>query len=180
MKKILYLLMAMLAVVLPSCHSNEQNYREAYEKAVERRKTGIGAETYAKIEAERQRYTHVINGDSVRMVYMNTNVAIDSTDQAKTYNVVVASFTQRINAKSYRDRLREECGFPSYVLFGGPDKLYYVILQGFDDKESAAALLHDLNKKVKMKAKKSQEVKNKWVKIIIMEIYIKKVMKEKK
>lgn len=151
MKKILYLLIAMLAVVLPSCHSNEQNYREAYEKAVERRKTGIGAETYAKIEAERQRYTHVINGDSVRMVYMNTNVAIDSTDQAKTYNVVVASFTQRINAKSYRDRLREECGFPSYVLFGGPDKLYYVILQGFDDKESAAALLHDLNKKVKMK-----------------------------
>ena len=152
MKKIIYILMALFAVSLASCHSSEQNYREAYEKAVEARKTGIGADTYAKIEAERQRYTHVINGDSVRMVYVNANVAIDSTDQAKTYNVVVASFTQRINAKSYRDRLREECGFPgSYVLFGGPDKLYYVILQGFDDKESAAALLRDVDKKVSMK-----------------------------
>lgn len=97
----------MAAVLLTACHSNEQNYREAYEKAMERRQTGIGAETYAKIEAERQRYTHVINGDSVRMIYMNVNVAIDSTDIARPFNVVVASFTQQINAKSYRDRLRE-------------------------------------------------------------------------
>ena len=153
MKKTLYiLLLAIVAVLTTGCHSSEQNYREAYEKAMERRKTGIGAETYAKIEAERQRYTHVINGDSVRMVYVNANVAIDSTDVAKTYNVVVATFSQRINAKSYRDRLREECGFAgSYVLFGGPDKQYYVILEGFDDKESAAAMLRDLDKKVAMK-----------------------------
>jgi hypothetical protein len=137
---------------MTSCHSSEKNYREAYEKAMERRKTGIGAETYAKIEAERQRYTHVINGDSVRMVYMNANVAIDSTDVPKPYNVIVATFTQRINAKSYRDRLREECGFAgSYVLFGGPDKLYYVVLEGYDDRESAAAMLRDLDKKVAMK-----------------------------
>ena len=141
-----------MAVVVTGCHSSEQNYREAYEKAMERRKTGIGAETYAKIEAERQRYTHVINGDSVRMVYMNANVAIDSTDVPKPYNVVVATFSQRINAKSYRDRLREECGFAgSYVLFGGPDKQYFVILEGYDDKESAAAMLRDLDKKVAMK-----------------------------
>ena len=154
MKKTLYILLTAIAasLMMTSCHSSEQNYREAYEKAMERRKTGIGAETYAKIEAERQRYTHVINGDSVRMVYVNANVAIDSTDVAKPYNVVVATFTQRINAKSYRDRLREECGFAgSYVLFGGPDKLYFVILEGYDDKESAAAMLRDLDKKVAMK-----------------------------
>lgn len=154
MKKTLYIFLTAIAasLLMTSCHSSEQNYREAYEKAMERRKTGIGAETYAKIEAERQRYTHVINGDSVRMVYVNANVAIDSTDVAKPYNVVVATFTQRINAKSYRDRLREECGFAgSYVLFGGPDKLYFVILEGYDDKESAAAMLRDLDKKVAMK-----------------------------
>ena len=145
-------MMLMAAVMLTACHSSEKNYREAYEKAMERRKTGVNAETYAKIEAERQRYTHVINGDSVRMVYMNANVAIDSTDVPKPYNVIVATFTQRINAKSYRDRLREECGFAgSYVLFGGPDKLYYVVLEGYDDRESAAAMLRDLDKKVAMK-----------------------------
>ena len=69
MKQTLYIiLLAVVAALATGCHSNEKNYREAYEKAVEHRKTGIGAETYAKIEAERQRYTHVINGDSVRMV----------------------------------------------------------------------------------------------------------------
>ena len=153
-KKTLYTIVALVlaSVMMTSCHSSEKNYREAYEKAAERRKTGIGAETYAKIEAERQRYTHVINGDSVRMVYVNANVAIDSTDAVSPYNVVVATFSQRLNAQSYRDRLREECGFKgSYVLFGGPDKQDYVVLQGFGDKEQAAALLHDIDKKVCLK-----------------------------
>lgn len=142
----------MAALTMTGCHSNEQNYREAYEKAAERRKTGVGAEEYAKIEAERQRYTHVINGDSVRMVYINANVAIDSTDVAHDYNVVIATFTQRINAKSYRDRLREECGFKgSYVLYGGPDKQYFVVLQGYDTSGEAAAMLHSLEQKVCLK-----------------------------
>ena len=154
MKKTLYIIAALLMLggVSTSCHSSEKNYREAYEKAMERRQTGIGAETYAKIEAERQRYTHVINGDSVRMVYVNVNVAIDSTDVPHDYNVVVASFAQRINAKSYRDRLREECGLDgSYVLYGGKDKQYFVVAQGFDSKEDAAAFLHDITQRVGLK-----------------------------
>ena len=144
--------MLLVGVMLTACHSSEQNYREAYEKAMDRRQTGVGAETYAKIEAERQRYTHVINGDSVRMIYVNANVAIDSTDVGYDYNVVVATFSQRINAKSYRDRLREECGLTgSYVLFGGPEKQYFVVAQGFDNSADAAAMLHDLDKKVCLK-----------------------------
>jgi hypothetical protein len=144
--------MLVAVMLMTACHSSEKNYREAYEKALERRQTGIAAETYAKIEAERQRYTHVINGDSVRMIYMNVNIAIDTTDVAKPFSVVVASFTQRINAKSYRDRLREECGLKgSYVVQGGTDKLYYVVAQGFDTHTDAAAMLHDLDKKVCLK-----------------------------
>ncbi len=151
MKKTLYLLMLLLAVMATGCHSSEKNYREAYEKAIERRQSGYGAEAYAEIEAERMRNTTVINGDSVRLVYVDTNVALDSADVAKTYNVVVASFTQQINAKSYRDRLRSECGFPSYILYGGPEKLYFVVVQGFDNKEDAASLLRDIDTKVCLK-----------------------------
>lgn len=153
MKKTLFILvMLMVGVMLTACHSSEQNYREAYDKAMERRQTGVNAETYAKIEAERQRYTHVINGDSVRMVYVNANVAIDSTDIAHDYNVVVATFTQRINAKSYRDRLREECGLMgSYVLFGGKDKQFFVVAQGFETSGEAAAFLHEIDQRVCLK-----------------------------
>lgn len=143
--------MMLLAVMATGCHSSEKNYREAYEKAIERRQSGYGAEAYAEIEAERMRNTTVINGDSVRLVYVDTNVALDSADVAKTYNVVVASFTQQINAKSYRDRLRSECGFPSYILYGGPEKLYFVVVQGFDNKEDAALLLRDIDTKVCLK-----------------------------
>ena len=152
MKKAIYFIVMMVAaVVMTACHSSEENYREAYEKAVEARKTGIGAETYAKIEAERQRYTHIINGDSVRMVYLNVNT-VDSTETAQDYYVIVATFTQRINAKSYCDRLREECGLQgSYVLFGGPEKKYFVVAQGFDNSGDAAALLKDIDKKVCLK-----------------------------
>ena len=139
-------------MMVTACHSSEKNYREAYEKAMERRQTGIGAEEYAKIEAERQRYTHVIDGDSVRMVYMNVNVAIDSTIVAKPFNVMVASFTQRINAKSYRDRLSDECGLKeSYVLYGGTEKQYYVVAQGFEDQRAAAAMLRDIHQRVCIK-----------------------------
>ena len=149
MKKIMYMLaVLMVTLLVTGCHSNEQNYREAYEKAMERRQTGVGAETYAKIEAERQRYTHVIDGDSVRLVYVNANIAkdIDSTAIVKPYNVVVASFTQRINAKSYRDRLIEECGLKdSYVLYGGNDKQYFVVAQGFDSSSEAAAMIRNLD-----------------------------------
>ena len=143
--------MLLLAVMATGCHSSEKNYREAYEKAIEHRRSGYGAEAYAEIEAERMRNTTVINGDSVRLVYVDTNVALDSADVAKTYNVVVASFTQQINAKSYRDRLRSECGFPSYILYGGPEKLYFVVVQGFDNKEDAASLLRDIDTKVCLK-----------------------------
>lgn len=143
--------MLLLAVMTTGCHSSEKNYREAYEKAIERRQSGYGAEAYAEIEAERMRNTTVINGDSVRLVYVDTNVALDSADVAKAYNVVVASFTQQINAKSYRDRLRSECGFPSYILYGGPEKLYFVVVQGFDNKEDAASLLRDIDTKVCLK-----------------------------
>ena len=153
MKKTIYFsVMMVAAVVMTACHSSEKNYREAYEKAIEARKTGIGAETYAKIEAERQRYTHLINGDSVRMVFLNVNTVIDSTEVAQDYNVIVATFSQRINAKSYCDRLREECGLQgSYVLFGGPDKKYFVAAQGFDNSGDAAALLKEIDKKMCLK-----------------------------
>ena len=141
----------MLALMATSCHSNEQNYREAYNKAVEQRKTGIGSETYAKIDAERRQYTELIDGDSVRLVHVYANVAVDTTALAKPYNVVVASFAQRINAKSYCERLRNECGLPSYILCGGPEKKFYVVARGFDDKTEAAHYLRDIDKKLCIK-----------------------------
>jgi len=152
MKQTRYLLLMMVcALALTACHSNEQNYREAYEKAKQSRRESVGAETLAKIEAEKQRNTMIVNGDSLRLMRYHATVALDSADVAHRYNVVVATFKQRINARSYRDRLRQEEGHPSYILNGGPEISYYVIVRGYDDLDSAATFLRDIDQHARIK-----------------------------
>lgn len=153
MKKITFhiILLLVLAMSVASCHSNEQNYKAAYDKAMEKHKDGIGAEAFAKIEAERLRPTTVINGDSVRMITMMVNVCDDNTAVGKPYNVIVGEFKQMFNAQNYRNRLKQEEGFPSYLLYDGRDNKYYVVIKGFDQKEVAAAFLKNIDKNVKIK-----------------------------
>lgn len=144
-------LVALLAgIAMTSCHSNEQNYKQAYDKAMEKYKEGIGAEMYDALQAERRRATTVVDGDSVRLLRMYANVYGDSAKVARKYNVVVGEFTQEFTAKSYRDRLRSEENHPSYILYGGTDKKYYVVVHAFDQVGEAGAFLKDIDKKVKI------------------------------
>lgn len=144
-------LLLVMALGVASCHSTEENYKAAYDKAMEKHKEGVGAETYAKIEAERMRFTHVINGDSVRMVSMHVNDCKDNQNNPQQYSIIVGEFKQIFNAQNYAKRLQNEEGFPSYVLYGGPDMKYYVAIKGFEESDVAAAFLKGLDKKVKMK-----------------------------
>lgn len=145
----LILLVAVVAV-MTSCHSTEANYKAAYDKAMEKHQDGVGKETFDRIQAEARKYTTVINGDSVRLLRMPANVTLDSASVAKRYNVIVASFKQQFNAQTMRDRLRKEEGFPSYLLFGGPDRKYFVVVKGFDEVDVAAAFLKSLPTHMKM------------------------------
>lgn len=137
-------------LVMVSCHSNEANYKAAYDKAMQKHQEGIGKEAYDQIQAEARRYTEVINGDSVRLLHLHANVIMDSTLTPKKYNVVVASFKQQFNALTMRDRLRKEEGFPSYVLFGGTSRKYFVVVKAFDQKDVAAAFIKSLDQSMKM------------------------------
>ncbi|MCF0182480.1 MAG: SPOR domain-containing protein [Muribaculaceae bacterium] len=141
-----------LSLALTSCHSNEQNYKQAYDKAVAKHIEGVGDEAYNRVQAERRRFNTVINGDSVRLVRMYANVSDDSTKVARRYNIIVGEFKQMFNAQNYRDRLKAEEGFPSYLLYGGlgTDKKYFVVVKGFDDRDVAGAFLKDLSNKMKM------------------------------
>lgn len=153
MKTLISRLLVMLGLVmaLASCHSNEANYKAAYDKAMEKRRDGVGAEEMQRIMAEKMRPTMVVNGDSVRVVTMATNVTGDSVSVARRYGVVVAQFKQQFNAITMRDRLRKEEGFPSYVLFGGEDSKYYVIVKAFDELDVAVAFLKNIDHSMKMK-----------------------------
>lgn len=138
-------------VLLSACHSNEANYKAAYEKAMEKRVSDVGAEEMTRILAESTKPTMVVNGDSVRVVVVRANVTDDSAAVAHRYGIVVAQFKQKFNAITMRNRLRTDEGFPSYVLFGGPERKYFVIVKGFDELDVAAAFLKTAPQNVKMK-----------------------------
>lgn len=152
MKKIsIYALCLLFLVTITSCHSNEQNYKAAYDKAMEKYRDGVGAEEYERILAEKLKPNAVVNGDSIKLETMHVNVTDDSVSVLKQYSVIVAQFKQKFNAITMRDRLHKEEGFPSYVLFGGPEKKYFVVVKGFDELDVATAFLKSIDNSVKMK-----------------------------
>ena len=72
-------------------------------------------------------------------------------EATKKYGVVVAEFDQLINARSYRDRLKQNEGFQSYVVYTNREKKYCVVAQAYDEKESAALFICNIKQHMKMK-----------------------------
>ena len=148
MKRLLYCIT--LALLLTACYTTEENYKAAYDKAKERTRENMGGTIYDMSQAERVRATEVINGDSVRLLRSYFNVVDDKYENTKKYGVVVAEFDQLLNARSYRDRLKQNEGFQSYVVYTNREKKYCVVAQAFDEKEPAALFLRNIKKHMKM------------------------------
>lgn len=145
------MLAAIVLMSLTGCHSNEQNYKVAYDKAMEKYRDGVGTEAYERILAEKTAPNTIVNGDSIRLVPMYVNVTDDDASVLMPYSVIVAQFKQKFNAITMRDRLRKEEGFKSYVLFGGQDKKYYVVVKGFEELDVATAFVKTIDHSVKIK-----------------------------
>lgn len=149
MKRLLYCIT--LALLLTACYTTEENYKAAYDKAKERTRENMGGTIYDMSQAERVRATEVINGDSVRLLRSYFNVVDDKYENTKKYGVVVAEFDQLINARSYRDRLKQNEGFQSYVVYTNREKKYCVVAQAYDEKEPAALFIRNIKQHMKMK-----------------------------
>ncbi|MBR1551858.1 MAG: SPOR domain-containing protein [Muribaculaceae bacterium] len=153
MKHSYLLTIALLAVLLSACHSNEANYKAAYDKAREKKTEVIDDEFAALIKAEKRRDLEVVNGDTVRVVRAYTNVTDGQQSDALRYNVVVGQFKQLFNARTYRDRLKSEGGYPSVLLYGTVerDKKYFVVIKSFSELDVAAAFLKNLGRQSTVK-----------------------------
>lgn len=149
MKRLLYCIT--LVLLLTACYTTEENYKAAYDKAKERTRENMGGTIYDMSQAERVRATEIINGDSVRLLRSYFNVVDDKYEATKKYGVVVAEFDQLINARSYRDRLKQNEGFQSYVVYTNREKKYCVVAQAYDEKESAALFIRNIKQHMKMK-----------------------------
>lgn len=149
MKRLFYCIT--LALLLTACYTTEENYKAAYDKAKERTRENMGGTIYDMSQAERVRATEIINGDSVRLLRSYFNVVDDKYEATKKYGVVVAEFDQLINARSYRDRLKQNEGFQSYVVYTNREKKYCVVAQAYDEKELAALFIRNIKQHMKMK-----------------------------
>lgn len=149
MKRLLYLIA--VALFITACHTSEENYKAAYDKAKERTRENMGANAYDMAQAEKMRPTEIINGDSVRLLRAYCNVVDDKVANTKKFGVVVAEFDQLINARSYRDRLKNNEGFPAYIVYTNREKKYCVVAQAYDTKEPAALFIRNIATHMKMK-----------------------------
>lgn len=149
MKRLLYCIT--LALLLTACYTTEENYKAAYDKAKERTRENMGGTIYDMSQAERVRATEIINGDSVRLLRSYFNVVDDKYENTKKFGVVVAEFDQILNARSYRDRLKQNEGFQSYVVYTNREKKYCVVAQAYDEKEPAVLFIRNIKQHMKMK-----------------------------
>ena len=149
MKRLLYCIT--LALLLTACYTTEENYKAAYDKAKERTRENMGGTIYDMSQAERVCATEIINGDSVRLLRSYFNVVDDKYENTKKFGVVVAEFDQILNARSYRDRLKQNEGFQSYVVYTNREKKYCVVAQAYDEKEPAALFIRNIKQHMKMK-----------------------------
>lgn len=141
MKKYLYLA---LLLSLVSCKPTETNYRKAYETAKERTdRTGIVEGTI--YESIRNQGTSggivTVSGDTIPLITVAVKPAtvIGAPDTMSPYNIALAQFKQRTNAKSMMIRLHT-LGYTDATVVMNAEPLYYVIVPGAATVDQAVDL----------------------------------------
>ena len=100
-KQLIPVLIALLpGVFFNSCKTSEENYKKAYQAAVEKQNEGYTDEEILSMAREEAIPRTVFNGDSIPMkgVYVNTVKLDPPVAAALRYNVIVATFKQKFNA----------------------------------------------------------------------------------
>ena len=134
-------LLSLLGAV--GCKTNEANYRQAYEVAVNksRESSGVDSTIYSRIRNSAQTSALVVKGDSLpmRTEYIGyTDDGGASREMLKIYNVVVGQFKQVFNARQMRARLINS-GYDSAFIVHTREPLYYVCTATCATADEAAA-----------------------------------------
>lgn len=129
--------------VVSSCKTTEANYRDAYNKAVEKRtNTGDAASTGA-LKEQKIPKPMCFGADTLMVRTERVSLTPDCGAGAsvlKKYCVVVASFRQVFNAKSMCERLRKN-GYPDAFVVNNRTDDHYVVAAATDLPSEAAKII---------------------------------------
>lgn len=131
---------------MASCKSSQSAYKAAYEKAQEK-KIEEPVTTEATPVAEQPVVTTPSTTTTAPIREQSEKInAVDGNDALlKSYNVIVGSFRQRLNAQSLCERLRAD-GYPA-VLAQNAQGMYRVVACSFDDRATAVQAREGLQAK---------------------------------
>ncbi|GBU07203.1 cell division protein [Bacteroidales bacterium] len=138
---------------LNSCKSKESAYKAAYEKAKEKE---IQDDKYKEVEEITAVSKPKAETPSNASFQKEKVTAIDENgSHLKKFSVVVGSFTNKTNATSLCERMKDD-GYKALVA-QNEKGMYRVIVASFDDKASAAQSRNDI------KIEYSPDFKDAWL-----------------
>jgi cell division protein FtsN len=147
MKKVFQISLALLCLsfIAVSCKPKQSAYKSVYEAAKERemQETSTDANTVVKPSGTLSPVEVSVRKEKVTPVY--------HTDAAglKSFNVVIASLSVKLNAESLKTRMEDE-GY-SVILGQNEQGMYRVIVASYDDKDSAVAKRNEIYEKYSTK-----------------------------
>lgn len=142
------LILLLLAFIPSSCKTTEENYRSAYQKAVEARRQADEPEDniFGGIQRRMSTSFVVVGNDSIPISFTHLFVITDGDKPAavmKKFNIVVGQFKQKFNALSLSRRFAES-GWPDTFVVQTAEPYYYVIASSSDSVADIAATMADL------------------------------------
>ena len=147
MKKVLQISLALLCLsfIVTSCKPKQSAYKSVYEAAKEREMQTASNESNTvvkpsgtlspvEVSVKKEKVTPVYNSDAAGL---------------KSFNVVIASLSVKLNAESLKTRMQNE-GY-SVILAQNEQGMYRVIVASYDDKESAVEKRNEIYQKYSVK-----------------------------
>ncbi len=137
----------LLFTTATACKTTEENYRKAYEAALEKKNEGYTTDEINQMAHEEAVPKTIYNGDSIPLkgMYVSTVKLDPPVTSASRYNVVVATFKQKFNAMSVLNRLRD-AGYDNGRLLIDRDQTFYVAATTTDTLKNAVETLKELEK----------------------------------
>lgn len=141
-KNLMIISVAVLALSVASCKSNQNAYKAAYEKAKEKEviQTPTQTEEFEVVEVKRTQTT-----PAPVQVEKVTGVTESDVAGLKRWNIVVGSFKNKTNAEGLKNQMIE-AGYPA-LLAQNAQGMYRVIVASYNDRESAAEKRNQIREK---------------------------------
>jgi hypothetical protein len=142
------MLAALTLTAVTSCKTTEENYKNAYEVALEKHNEGYTDDEIKNMAHEEAIPKTVYKGDSIPLkgAYVSTVKLDPPVSTTLQFNVVVATFKQKFNATSVMNRLKE-AGYEDARLLIDRDQTYYVAATTSSTISDAVASLKEISAK---------------------------------